>query len=129
MPQDLSIVLPISPLNWTSIAHYLILVGALVMLLASGDKAPMGFIFILLALALLTAASLYIDRLAVDRLWVFLIRVGVLGIPLILIGLGPTEQTRQVALVISLIAIPIMVSTLLGCRFPILVDPRLAGWC
>ena len=126
---DLAQALPVAPLHWTSIAHYIILLGALTMMMISGDETPMVFIITLLVWALLTAASLYIDRLPLPDLFTFLTRVLILGIPLMLTGLGPNEQTRQIAIFMAIVAVPLLVTTLLGCWFGFLMDPRLAIWC
>jgi len=126
---DLSAVLPMAPLHWTSIAHYLILVGALVMLFVSGDKSPMSFILVLLIWAVVLGVSLYLNRLPLPGLITFLVRVAILGIPLLMAGLGPNRETRQLGVLTAIIALPLLVSTLMGCWFNFLMDPRLAGWC
>lgn len=121
--------LPLAPFNWTSILHYLLLIGAIGMLFASGD-APMPFIIVMLILALLIAASLYVNFLPFgDRIFVFLIRIGIFAVPLILAGMGPNEASRQAAVFLTLLAAPLLVITLMGCYLPAFADPRIAFWC
>lgn len=121
--------LPMAPLHWTSIMHYLVLITAIISLLGSGDDAPMLYILALFAVALLTATSLYLNFLSLPRLFVFLIRVIMLAFPLILAGMGPTESTRQFGILMALVSAPILAITLFGCLLGTLGDPRIALWC
>ncbi len=121
--------LPLAPFNWTSILHYLLLLGAIGLLFASGD-APMPFIITMLVLALLIAASLYVNFLPFgDRIFVFLIRIGVFAVPLVLAGMGPNETSRQASIFLTLLAAPLLVITLFGCYLPAFADPRIVYWC
>lgn len=129
MSFELSSVLPIAPLHWTSIMHYLLLLGALAMLFVSSGNSSNGFVITIMALALVTAASLYIDRLPLTRLYVFLIRVGLAAMTMLLAGLGPNKFSRQMGLLISLFSLPLLTSTFLGCMVSVLMDPRIASWC
>ncbi len=122
-------LLPTYPLHWTSILHYIILALALFALVTSGDKASILNILILAALALLTGADLYIDRINMPRLVIFIIRVLMLGIPLIMAGMSPTEQTRNLSVVTAVFSFMILVITFFTCVIPFLGDPRIASWC
>lgn len=122
-------LLPTQPLHWTSIIHYIVLFLALFTLVTSGDKASILYILILAALALFTGADLYINRFPMPRLFVFIIRVLILGIPIILAGLSPTEQTRNLSVVTAIFAFPILVMTFFSCWIPFLADPRIVSWC
>jgi len=121
--------LPMAPLHWTSIMHYLVLLTAIISLLGSGDEAPMIYVLALLAVALLTAVSLYLNFLPMPRIFVFLIRVIMLALPLALAGMGPTETTRQFGIIMALVAAPIIAITLFGCALGFFGDPRIAFWC
>lgn len=121
--------LPTAPLHWTSIIHYIVLILAIFTLVTSGDKASILYILILGALALLTGADLYINRLPIPRLFIFITRVLIVGIPIILAGLSPTEQTRNLSVVTAIFALPILVITFLSCVIPFLADPRIVSWC
>ena len=68
---DLSDMIPYAPLHWTSIAHYLVLIMALIMLMFSGDKSPVVYLLILAVLALMTGADLYIGKYQIARILVF----------------------------------------------------------
>ena len=122
-------LLPTAPLHWTSIMHYLVLAVAIFTLVTSGDKASILHILILAALALLTGADLYINRMPMPRVFVFVIRVLILGIPIIMAGMSPTEQTRSLSVVTAIFAAPILVMTFFSCMIPFLGDPRIASWC
>jgi hypothetical protein len=122
-------LLPTAPLQWTSILHYIVLVSALFILITSGDKASIFYILILATLALLTGADMYVDRLAIPRLFIFIIRVLILGIPLILAGISPTEQTRSLSGLTAFLASPILAVTFFTCFLGDLGDPRLVSWC
>ncbi|MBN1310906.1 MAG: hypothetical protein JXB30_05745 [Anaerolineae bacterium] len=122
-------LMPTAPLHWTSILHYIVLVSALFLLITSGDKASLLHIFILAALALVTGADLYIDRLEMPRLFIFIFRVLILGIPLILTGISPTEQTRSFSVFTAIVAAPILAMTFFSCVVPFLGDPRIMSWC
>ncbi len=122
-------LLPTAPLNWTSILHYIVLFAAIFTLVTSGDKASILYILVLGALALLTGADLYINRLPMPRLFVFITRVLIVGIPIMLAGMSPTEQTRNLSVVTAIFAFPILVMTFFSCWIPILADPRIVSWC
>lgn len=122
--------LPLAPLHWTSILHYLMLLGALVVLFGSGDKAPVLFIIIILILALMIAASLYLNLLRLpDRIFAFLIRIFVMAIPLVIAGMGPNEQTRGFGIALTIPGLVLLGVTIASCLLGPLGDPRLAYWC
>ncbi len=123
---NINTFLPLHPLHWTSIMHYLILLGSLFLLMASGDKAPNVYIFAVATLAVLTGLDLYVNYFPIVPLFVFLARVLILGIPLAIGGLGPTEHTRAGGLVIGFVAaLPLLVITFFACNLGILSDPRI----
>jgi hypothetical protein len=122
-------LLPTAPLHWTSILHYLVLALAIFTLVTSGDKASILYILILATLALLAGADLYINRFPMPHVFIFIMRVLILGIPLILAGISPTEQTRSLSVVTALLAFPILVMTFFSCWIPFLGDPRIMSWC
>ncbi len=129
MSFDIASLLPLAPLHWTTIMHYLLILSALVMLFVSTAKSDNGFVITIMGLALVTAASLYLDRLHLQMLYIFLIRIGLATMTMLLAGLGPNDKARQLGLVASLFSLPLLASTFLGCMVTILMDPRLAGWC
>jgi len=125
-------LIPTEYLHWISILHYLVLLGTLFMLLTSGDKTPLLYIIILGIQAILVGASLYIDRIAIVPFILFIIRVTMVGIPTILAGLSPTDNTRAAGIVIAICAAPILAMTFLSCTLaPPFGDPRIyiLGWC
>ncbi len=122
-------LLPTAPLNWTSILHYIVLAAAIFTLVTSGDKASILYILILGALALITGADLYIDRFPMPRVFIFIIRVLILGIPILLAGMSPTEQTRNLSAFTAVFAFPILAITFFSCMIRFLGDPRIMSWC
>jgi hypothetical protein len=125
-------LIPTAYLHWTSILHYLLIMGTLYMLVTSGDKVPLLYIFILGLQAILVASSLYIDRIALVQILVFLIRVAVVAIPTIMAGWSPTENARSAGVVLAILAAPLLALTFLSCTFGLpLADPRIInlGWC
>ena len=123
-------ILPYAPLHWTSIAHYLVLIMALVMLMASGDKSPIAYLLILAFLALITGADMYIGKFQIARLLVFTLRVFMLGIPIVIAGISPTEESRGLGIMTAACALPIFAVTFFTCILPVkLGDPRIIYWC
>jgi hypothetical protein len=122
-------LLPIHPLHWTSIMHYLVLAAAIFTLITSGDKTSILNILIIASLALLTGADLYIDRFPMPRVFIFIMRVLILGIPILMAGMAPTEQTRNMSVLTAVIAFPILFVTFFSCVIPWLGDPRIMSWC
>jgi hypothetical protein len=128
---SLSEFLPVAPLNWVSIMHYLVLLGTIAMLMSTGDQTPTIFLFVLAGLGLLTGVSLYANFFSVVLLFIWLARVAMVAIPIVIAGMGPTETTRSLGVFIAIVALPILVSTFVTCTVDILADPRLRmmGWC
>lgn len=128
---ELSQFVPLAPLHWTSILHYLIILGAVLILSMSGEQAPILFLFMLAVLALLTTADLYVNLLGLSELFVFLARVVMFAIPIVIGGMGPSEQSRGLGILVAILALPVLVTTFLTCTIPLLADPRLLGmgWC
>jgi len=125
-------LIPTMPTHWISILHYLLIMGTLYMLVTSGDKAPLLYIIVLGIQAILVATSIYVDRIALVQIFVFLVRVGVVAIPTVLAGWSPTENARSAGVALAILAAPILAMTLLSCTlgYP-LADPRIInlGWC
>lgn len=126
---ELSSLIPISPLHWTSIFHYVILLGALVILISSQSDVSLAFIFFLAALALVTAGDLYSNLIAIPRFLIFTFRVAMVGVPLILSGIAPSDDTRGLAVILSIVGFALFAVVFLTCMIPFLGDPRIAGWC
>ena len=112
-------------LHYLNILHYLLLLGGILLLGASGSKSPLLFIIVTAVLMLITAADLYSNLLGLSLFIVFLMRVGMFGIPVVIAGLGPTERARGLGILVAILAFPILVALFLGAWFPILSDPRL----
>ena len=124
-------LIPLSPLHWTSILHYGVLLVTLYMLVTSGDKTPLLYIIILGVEALLVGADLYIDKVAVTGIFIFLIRTVMTAVPIVMAGWSPTETARSAGIVAAILAIPILVLTFFSCNLGALGDPRIfaLGWC
>ena len=122
---------PTAPFNWITILHYLILLATVYMLVTAGEKTPLLYIIVLGIQALCAGASLYIDKVTIAPLFAFLIRVGMVAIPLVLAGWSPTENTRSAGVMTAILAAPVLAMTFLSCTIPIIADPRIQnmGWC
>jgi hypothetical protein len=125
--QDL---IPLYPLHWTTILHYLLLIGAIFLLTISGDQATILFTVVLAIFALLVAADLYSQLLEIDRLFIFLMRIVFFALPIIVGGMADVEEVRQLGFLLAVLALPILVMTFLTCWVgPGIGDPRVYGWC
>ena len=124
-------LIPLAPLHWTSILHYGVLLVTLYMLVTSGDKTPLLYIIILGVEAMLVGADLYIDKVSVTGIFVFLIRTVMTAIPIIMAGWSPTETARSAGIMGAILAIPILVLTFFSCNLGPFGDPRIfaLGWC
>src|SRR5690349_13288256 len=95
---DWHMLVPIAPWHWTTIFHYLILLGTLFILVASQSNVSVIYIFILASLAVVTGADLYANVIpGLPRFVIFMFRVGMVGIPFIIAGLAPVEDLRMIA--------------------------------
>jgi hypothetical protein len=113
-------------LHYLNILHYLLMIGAVALLGSAGEKSPIIFLIVTAALMLFTAADLYSDMLGIPFFAVFLMRVGMLGIPMISAGLGPTQQARGLGILAAIPAFLILLVLFLGAWLsPSLTDPRL----
>jgi hypothetical protein len=123
-------IIPAYPLHWTTIIHYIMLLGMLVILTFSGEEANLLFTLILALLALLVGADLYATELGLDRLFIFLIRVLLLGIPILIAGMAPRGNTRTIGIVLVVLAAPLLFFTFFTCALPPSIgDPRMLPWC
>lgn len=122
-------IIPAFPLHWTTIIHYIMLLGMLLILTFSGEEANLLFTLVLALLALLVGADLYAAELGLSRLWIFLIRVLMLGIPILVAGMAPRGGTRSIGIAMVLLATPLLFFTFFTCMFPSIGDPRMLPWC
>lgn len=130
MPIDIAEYLPFAPLHWTSINHYLVLLAALGVIMTAGPDVSIWFLLSVGVMALSTGFSLYMNYFNLPRLYEFIIRTLIFGLPVVLAGLSKSEQTRGVAVMASILAFPILVMTFATCFLGGLGDPRiLASWC
>ncbi len=127
---DIAQFIPLYPLHWTTILHYLLLIGTIALLTLAGDKSSILYTFVLAFLALLIGVDLYSNLIRIPRLFIFLVRIAVFGIPVIIAGMGANEQSRSVAGITAVIALPLLVLTFISCWLgPTFGDPRIIGWC
>ena len=123
-------LIPIYPLHWLTILHYLLLIGAIAVLTTASDQAGLFFTFILAAFALMVALNLYSQLIQIDRLFIFLIRVMMFALPIVIAGMATIEEVRGMGIAMAALAFPILVMTFLTCWFrPPIGDPRVVGWC
>lgn len=126
---DATLLIPPFWAHWTSILHYLILLGTVVLLTISGEKTSVLYLFILATLALATGADLYVTLLGIPQIFAFLIRIVMQIIPIVTAGMAGTEEARSFSIIVAILVAPIMITTFTSCMFPILADPRMATWC
>ena len=59
-----------------------------------------------------------------------MIRVGLTGLPFIIAGIAPDDQNRMLSIVLGFVGLTLFALLFLTCfNFPIIVDPRIFGWC
>ncbi len=127
---DYSLLIPYYTWHWTTILHYLILLGALAMLFFSGEEVGMVFILAVALLGLLTGLDLYINFVNPLRVIVFFIRVGIFALPIVTAGSAKREDIRVIGAITAFVALPLLALTFLSCVFgPPLADPRILHWC
>jgi hypothetical protein len=130
MPEiDPQIFVPFRPLHWTSIVHYLVILGALYILIASQSNVTIPFLMLVSSLAFCTVASLYAANIpGIPAIFVFIFRTLVVGLPFTIAGITKQEDLRGVGVILGVLGLFLFMSMLLVCSPP-LGDPRLAGWC
>ena len=122
--------LPVHPLHWTSIDHYLILLSALAILMLSGEDISMGFLIVLAVYALSAGMSLYINFFPIPQFLIFAVRTAVFALPLALVGFSPSEDTRSISIISAVFAFPVFLMTFINCILPhSFADPRILFWC
>lgn len=127
---DYTRLIPYAALHWTTILHYLVLLGALVMLFFSGEEAGMIFILAVALLALLTGLDLYIGFVNPIRVIVFFIRTGIFVLPVVTAGTAKREEIRVIGGLTAFVAMPLLALTFLSCVLgPPFADPRIWHWC
>ena len=117
--------------HWTTILHYLMLLGALSALALAGDESSLVLTPVLAIFALLVGADLYLPLLSIQRVFIFLIRVAIFGLPIVIAGLAPTEQSRATGVGLAVLSVPLLALTVLTCYIgsdPV-IDPRILSWC
>jgi hypothetical protein len=127
---EVSEFIPMAPLHWTSILHYILLLGALFMLMASGDDAPIIYLIVLAIMGILLGVDLYLNLFHLGQVVIFVVRVCIFAIPALIGGLGPTEETRAAGIGLAAFAgLPLLAVTILTCILGNLGDPRISYWC
>ena len=117
--------------HWTTILHYLMLLGALSALALAGDESSLFLTTVLAIFALLVGADLYLPLLSIQRVFIFLIRVAIFGLPIVIAGLAPTEQSRATGVGLAVLSVPLLALTFLTCYIGSdpFIDPRILSWC
>jgi len=121
---DLTQLIPQYTWHWTTILHYLLLLGTIVVLTTASDQASLLFTIVLGFLALLIAVDIYANLIHIPRLFLYLGRIVIFGIPVITAGMGGTEATRQVSVGLAILAFPLLVLPFLSAFLGPLGDPR-----
>nr|MBN1229591.1 hypothetical protein [Anaerolineae bacterium] len=123
-------LIPPYPLHWTTILHYLILIGSVTLLTIAGDRTSLMFVFVLAVLALAVGVDLYAYLIQVPRITIFFIRVIIFGTPLILAGLSGTGGGQTLAIIMAAMGLALLVLVFASCWLgPNFGDPRLFAWC
>src|SRR5688500_14649547 len=92
---DPQIFIPYRPLHWTSIIHYLVILGSLYILIASQSNVTIPFLILVSALAIATAASLYAANIpGLPAIFIFIFRTLVVGLPFTIAGITKQEDLR-----------------------------------
>lgn len=126
----LTTMIPAYALHWTSILHYLLLLSTLAVLTVSGDQATVLFTLVLASLALITGADLYAQLIKFNRIFIFLIRVYMVGVPIVIAGMAPVEGTRVLGVLMVLFSAPLLGMVFATCAVGTPIgDPRLLTWC
>jgi len=121
-------IIPPDPWHWTTIFNYLLVLVALGTLVTAGgdDETPLSFLFSLAVLAAMVGLNLYIPFFPIPIFFIFFYRVAMFAIPVILAGLSPTESSRQLGVLMSVIAFPLFIMIFGNPYVPLfLKDPRL----
>lgn len=127
---DYRLLIPYATWHWTTILHYVVLLGALAMLFFSGEEEGLMFILIVALLGLLTGLDVYINYVNPLRVIVFFIRVGMFALPIVCAGTAKGEDIRVIGGLTAFVAMPLLALTFLSCVLgPPLADPRLWHWC
>ncbi len=126
MPADLAINQLIPPFtwHWTTILHYLLLLGTIALLTTASDKASLLFTLVIAALALLIGVDLYASLIQIPRLFFFLIRIVIFAVPVISAGMGGTEATRQLSVGLAILSFPLLVLPFASGFLGPIGDPR-----
>ncbi|MBN1120230.1 MAG: hypothetical protein JXJ17_04075 [Anaerolineae bacterium] len=110
--------------HWTTILHYLLLLGTIALLTTASDQASLIFTLVLAALGLLIAVDLYANLIRIPLLILYLIRILIFIIPVITAGMGGNEATRQLSVGVAIIAFPLLVLTFASGFLGPFGDPR-----
>lgn len=101
-------LIPTAPLHPITILHYLLVLGALGLVIFSGDEGGTMFTALAGGIAFAAVVNIYGRLFGLPGFVLFIVRVLMVMFAVILTGTAPSEKTRSYAIILVLLALPIL---------------------
>lgn len=109
MPEiSLEMLIPAQPLGPMAILHYLVILGALWMVISAGDEGTLLNTVAAFGIALMAVANLYATLLGVPGIVIFGFRIIMVMLCIVMIGMAPNPRARTFSIFLALLALPIL---------------------
>jgi hypothetical protein len=98
--------IPPYPLHFLQIVRYLLLLGALVMMILPREQSSTATTLLLGALALVTVGDIYGNKYIHSAFTVYMLRISMVVIPILLTGMAPDQQSRGAGIFLAILGAP-----------------------
>jgi hypothetical protein len=109
MPEfSLQMLVPADPLSIIAIFHYLVILGAVWMVISAGDEGGTINTIIAGGIALMAVVDLYAKSLGLPGMFIFAARIIMVMLCIVMTGMAPNPKSRGFAMILTVFALPIL---------------------
>jgi hypothetical protein len=109
MPEfSLQMLVPTDPLGIMAIFHYLVILGAVWMVISAGDEGGTVNTIIAGGIALMAVVDLYARSLGMPGMFIFGARIIMVMLCIVMAGMAPNPRARGFAILLTVFALPIL---------------------
>ena len=120
----LEMLIPTYPFHPITILHYVVILGAIWIVISAGEESTTFQTILCAMIAIMAVVNLYGIRVGLVGILIFVARAIMVMACLVTAGMAPNPKARTFAIILSLIALPILIVLFLPHQMgSLLIDP------